>query len=205
MLHVKEPYSRDRGHQRRRQEHEQQNVGPAQPADHSERSRDRGVGRQRAVPIAPARPHLADRQPVLQEEQVERYNAKQEKRIADQAVHGPAGPVLLPVFPDRQGGQVAGAALVEIAGGGMMHRMVLAPDIIGRQRQDTQQPADPVAQPAVLEERAVAAIVLDHEQAHQKGRIRQCQRHRQPGADRQRPPGQRPDRHEWHQCNGQFE
>ena len=43
-----------------------------------------------------------------------------------------------------------------------------APVIIGGQRQDAEDAADPVVGLAVGEERAVAAIVLDHEQADKK-------------------------------------
>ena len=43
-----------------------------------------------------------------------------------------------------------------------------APDIIGRQSEHPDRPADPVAHLALAEEGAVTAVVLDHEQPDEK-------------------------------------
>ena len=125
--------------------------------------------------------------------------------MADEAIEGPAEPSLFAVFPDRQQRHVSRAPPVEIACAGMVDRVGPAPDVIGRQRHDPDHAADPVAETPVAEQGAVPAIVLDHEQPNQKGRVRQRQGQRQYGADRQRPPGHRPYRDERHKCDGQFE
>ena len=69
----------------------------------------------------------------------------------------------------------AEAAPVEIAGCGVMQRVIVTPEAVGRQRQHADDPPDPVVGKAVAEERAVATVVLDHEQSQQKP----CRRHRE--------------------------
>ena len=84
------------------------------------------------------------------------------------------------IFADGQGGDVAGAAPREIARGGVMHRMVMAPEGIGGERQHADDAAQHVVRPARLEIGAVAAIMLDDEEAHQEGGGRQNQDQRRP-------------------------
>ena len=72
------------------------------------------------------------------------------------------------IFAHRQRIDVANAATIEIAGGGVMDGVRAAPEIIGRHRKDADDAADPIVCPSVREECAVTAIVLDHEQSHQE-------------------------------------
>ena len=84
------------------------------------------------------------------------------------------------IFADGQGGDVAGAAPREIARGGVMHRMIMAPEGIGGERQHADGTAQHVVRPARLEIGAVAAIMLDDEEADQEGSGRQNEDERRP-------------------------
>ena len=64
-----------------------------------------------------------------------------------------------------------------------MHRVGMAPEIVRRQREYADHPTDPVVGAAPAEERAVAAIVLDHEQADEEARRRNGQEEDEPVAD----------------------
>ena len=57
---------------------------------------------------------------------------------------------------------------IEVAGGGMMKRMRAAPAVIGREREHPNDATDPVIGRAAGKKGAVAAVMLDHEQAYQK-------------------------------------
>ena len=72
------------------------------------------------------------------------------------------------VFGHGQRRDVADPAFVEIAGRGVMRRMRTAPVIIWRQCEDAEDAASPVIRLSVGEERTMAAIMLDHEQAKQE-------------------------------------
>ena len=52
----------------------------------------------------------------------------------------------------------------------MMNGVSVAPAVVGREREHPERAADPVVCRTVTEERAVTAIVLDHEQPDQKSR-----------------------------------
>ena len=49
-----------------------------------------------------------------------------------------------------------------------MNRMRVAPAVVGRQREHAKDAADPVIGQTAGKKGAVTAIVLDHEQAHEK-------------------------------------
>ena len=153
-------------------------------------------------PRLPAAAHQSDRQSVLQDEQIGRADAEHHQRVPVQAIAQPA--------PDRaarrysshgQRVDVADAATVEIAGAGVVHGVGTPPEIIGRQRQHADDAADPVVCSALAEKGAVAAIVLDHEQPHQKSRGRHGEQKREPVAEIERRPHQNPERHEWDNCD----
>lgn len=61
-----------------------------------------------------------------------------------------------------------------------MYCVVPAPERIGRQRQYTQGPAEQVIRAARLEERAVTAVMLEHEQPNEQRGCRQGERQRCP-------------------------
>jgi len=59
----------------------------------------------------------------------------------------------------------------------MMDGMAAPPEVIGRERQNADDPSDPIVRQAMPEEGTMATIVLDHEQPDQKsgGRNREQQ------------------------------
>ena len=73
-----------------------------------------------------------------------------------------------------------------------MQRVLVPPMAIRRQRQDTDDPSQPVVGAAPVKERAMAAIVLDHEQADQEAGRRHRQQQGQPVADAQAEPHRQP-------------
>ena len=77
-------------------------------------------------------------------------------------------------FAHRQRVDVADAARVEIAGARMVDRVRAPPEIVGRKRQNADNAANPIVRAAAREERAVAAVVLNHEEANQKPGRRDC-------------------------------
>ena len=72
------------------------------------------------------------------------------------------------ILGDGQCLNIADAAAIEVAGRRVMNGVAAPPVIIRRERQNTDHAADPVVALSIREERAMPAIVLDHEQAHQK-------------------------------------
>lgn len=82
-----------------------------------------------------------------------------------------------------------------MAGGGVMDRVGLAPEIIGRQRQHTDHPADPIVCHAMTKKGAMPAIMLNHEQSHEEARGRHRKQQGDPPIFKMdRCPGRRPKR-----------
>ena len=133
---------------------------------------------------------------MLQDEQVGRPEAEQHRGMAVEPIAEPAAPVSREIFAHRQRVDVAHAAPVEIARRRVMGGVHALPVIVRRQRHHADDPADPVVDRAAAEERPVAAIVLDHEQPHQKRGGRDRQRQAQPVADRKQRPHRHPQRAE---------
>ena len=101
------------------------------------------------------------------------------------------------MFARRECFNVAQAATVEIPRAGVMGSVLPTPKVIGRQYQHADDPAHPVVCHAMVEECAVPAVVLDHEQPYQKARGRHRDQQREPPEAQIIPhPGQPPERHE---------
>ena len=100
--------------------------------------------------------------------------------MAVEPVAQPPEPRQREIFAHGQGVDVAHAAQVEIARGGVMRRMGAAPEIVRREREHAERAADPVVDQAMAEEGAVPAIVLDHEQPHQETGGRHGERQGEP-------------------------
>ena len=153
---------------------------------------DGEVGRHHAEPWLLAGTHQPQRQAMLENEQIERSQAEHDDRVALQAIEraAPGRPAL--IFAHRQRADVARAPPVEIAGGGVVHGMGAPPVAVGCQGQHADHPAEPVVGAPPAEKRAVPAIVLDHEQAHEEARggnreqqaepvrVAQAKQHREP-------------------------
>ena len=80
-----------------------------------------------------------------------------------------------------------------------MVRGVRAPPIaVGRERQHPQHPAEPVVGAPPAKERAVPAVVLDHEQAHEEARRRHGEQQAEPIGIAEAEQHQEPQGHERH-------
>ena len=130
---------------------------------------------------------------MLQDEQIGRADAEHDDRMAVEAIAQPAPSGQREIFAHGQGVDIADAAMIEIAGARVMDRMRASPEVVGRQCQDTEDAADPVIGNAMAEESAMAAIMLDHEQAHEKARSRNRQQQAEPVAEVQGCPDQNPE------------
>src|SRR6201993_2219855 len=87
----------------------------------------------------------------------------------------------------------------------MMACMVTSPVIVWRQGHDTDDSADPIVRTTAAEKRAVAAVVLDHEEADEQTRCGRRQQQANPMAVGKDSPHQSPDEKERHCCDRQFE
>ncbi len=139
---------------------------------------------------------------MLQQEKVGGPEAEHHEGMAIEPIAEALAPAQSQVFSHRQRFDVAQAATVEIAGGGVMGRVGALPIIIGRQGDDAEHASDPVVDRAMAEEGAVAAIVLDEKQPHQKSRRRQGQSKAQPVTDVHQRPHRRPKRDEGGEGDG---
>jgi hypothetical protein len=83
--------------------------------------------------------------------------------------------------------------------------MVTSPVIVWRQGHDTDDSADPIVRKTAAEKRAVAAVVLDHEEADEQARRGRRQQQANPMAVGKDSPHQSPDHEERHCCDHQFE
>ena len=154
---------------------------------------------------SPARTHEPHRQAVLEHEQVERRHAEHDDRVARHAVETAAPRRQALVLAHGQGVDVAGAAPAEMAGGGVVHGMGAPPVAVGRERQHAQHPAEPVVGAPPAEERAVAAVVLDHEQAHEEARRRHREQQAEPVGIAEAEQHQEPQGHERHRGHEQLD
>ena len=193
VLHVEQPDADRCGHQQRGQVHQQESLDADQPDQPAGHQRDGEVGRHCADPRAPAvAAHQPDRQAMLQQEEIGRSQSEHDQRMAVEPVAQAPPHRARAIFLDRQRVDVAHAAAVEIAAAGVMGGVGTAPHVVGRHRDDAGEAADPVVGEAMAEERAVAAVVLDHEQPQQEGAGSEGKRQRQPVADVESEPGQQP-------------
>ena len=139
-----------------------------QPDQHDRRHRDAEIcGDGRNPGLRPC-PHHAERQSVLAEEDPGGADAEHHHRMTVEPVLRAAPPWQRAILADGERMDVAGSALVEIAGGGVMDGMGAAPVIVRREGEDADGAAGPVVGAAPREQSAMAAIVLQGEKPDQK-------------------------------------
>src|SRR5205807_575973 len=99
------------------------------------------------------------------------------QRIAIKAIAEPLPGTEAQVFLDGQGVDIAVAASIEIARSRVMNGMQLAPAVVRGESKDAATDAQDIVDLFGLEVRAVAAIMLNDEHAHEQsgGRQRQPQ------------------------------
>jgi hypothetical protein len=200
VLHVEQPDADRCGHQHDRQMHQQKGAETDQPDQQRRDHRNREVCRHDADPRPPAGAHEPDRQTMLQQEQIGRADAEHHDRMPVQTIGQPAPGRPGPILVHSQRVDVANAAAVEIARGGVVSGVSLPPEVVRRQCQHTEHPADPVVCKTLTKEGAMPAIVLDHEQSQQEAGGEHGKRRKSPpvpemnGGPRYRP--QHGQRHE---------
>ena len=86
-----------------------------------------------------------------------------------------------------------------------MDRMRVAPIGVRREREDTDQPSDQIVGAARSEKRVVSAVVLNHEQAHEKPGRREREEEGDPITVVKTPNHESPDGDEWHHGDEQLE
>lgn len=205
VLHVEQPDADRGGQHDDRQMHQQEGLEPDGPDQRAGDRSGRQVGRHSARPRLPAvAPHAHGH--AMQHDKLDRRaDDEQHQRVAVEPVAQAAEQRQRAVFRDGQRIDVAHAAAFEIAAGGVVRGVALAPEAERREREHAGDAADPLVRQLAAEERAVAAIVLDHEQPHQEGRREDDERQRQPIADIERRPGQRPQGGQRHDGDGDLD
>src|SRR6266545_8068033 len=113
---------------------------------------------------------------MLQDEEIGRPEAEHHQRMAIQAIAQPAPEGAGTVLFDGERLDVAQAAAVEIAGGGVVRGMCVAPYAVRSEGQHAGDAAEPVVGRPVTEEGAVAAIMLDGEKPHEEAGSGYCKR-----------------------------
>jgi hypothetical protein len=110
---------------------------------------------------------------MLEDEQVRRADAKHHGWVAVQAVEKLTLPGSRQIFAHGERIDVANASMIEITRARMVMGVGAFPEIVRRQGENADDPSDPIVRQTVAEERSVAAIVLNHEEAHEES----CGRH----------------------------
>jgi hypothetical protein len=109
------------------------------------------------------------------------------------------------ILADSERGDIANAAVIQIAGACMMDVVAAAPEIIGCECQGSDHASDPVVGAAIAEKRSVPAVMLDHEEANQEP----CRRHRhekcEPVAEPECHPHQEPAERKRARCECKLE
>jgi len=205
MLHVEEPDADRSGEDHDGRMHHQKCLHADQPHEPRRDRDDRGIGGLRADPGPPARTHQPDRQALLQQEHIGRPDDEEHDRMAVEPVFEPAPPGARQIFAHGERIDVADAAPVEIAAARVMKCMRPPPEIVRRHREYAEHATDPVVGQLARKEGAVAAIVLNREEPHQKsgGRNRDQQR-QPPEAEIMGRPGAGPERNEGERCYREF-
>ena len=170
VLDVEQPDADRRGQPGDRRLHQQEVAPPHQRRHGHDHARDREIGREDAAPGVPPGRRRRRGQPLLEDEDADRADTEHGERAARQPVGQPPPGRQPPELGHGQRVDVADATPVEVAGGGMMDGVLLPPVAVGGQGQHADHPTEPVVGAPAAEERAVPAIVLDHEQAHQEAR-----------------------------------
>jgi len=151
---------------------------------------DRKVRRHDTGPCAPAA-HTHGK-PVLQKEKICRAQTEHDCGMAIEAITHPAEWREGQILRHREGIDVADPALVEISRRGMVNGVGAPPEIERRQGDDADHAADPGVGGSLAEEGIMAAVMLDHEKAHEERRRRDRKWQGQPVADVQCGPHQEP-------------
>jgi len=141
---------------------------------------------------------------VLEHEQVEGPEAEHDDRVTLQAIESAAPRRQALVLAHGQRVDVARAPPVQMAGSGVVHGMGAPPVAVGREGQHAEHPAEPVVGAPPAKERAVAAVVLNHEQPHDEPGRGNREQQAEPVGVAQAEQHQEPQGHERHPGDGKL-
>lgn len=168
MLDEKQPHADGRCQNDDRQLNEHKQLETDQPDQCGCGQGNSNIRAHGAQPRLPAASHHAERQAVIKQKQICGANTKHHQWVPVCPVFCAFPERSLPVFINRDRIDFTKSAMVETTGAGVMQGVAALPVSIRRECQHTKNAADPVVGPRIAEERTVAAIMLDHEQANQK-------------------------------------
>ncbi len=192
MLYVKEPYARAACDHEDDQMNEQILFDPengAQPHGHPE---DGKVHPIHGMALALVR--AGRRNSLLNEKQIKGRDDEQDDRVTREAIREffPAGG--FEIFLHGECPDVTGAALVEIAGAGVVNGVFPPPVVIGSEREYARDESHNVIDRARFEIRSVAAVMENDKDAHDKSARENGQRHDQPPGNGKREIHEIPER-----------
>src|ERR1051326_112232 len=151
---------------------EQERSDAHQPYHSGAEARDGGGGRHGAEPRLPAGTHEAEGLSVFDDEKKGRTQAEHEDRMSVHAVKKPSPLGQREVLAHCQRVDVPDSAAIEIARRRVVDCVSASPEVVRREREPPDHAADPIVCETMVEEGAMTAIVLDHEQPHEKARSR---------------------------------
>src|SRR5208282_2506427 len=155
--------------------HEQEWAHADEPHHRGDKNDDGRVGRHCTEPEIPTAVHQPPRQPMPQNENIGGPYREHDEGVTIYAIAEPAPLRKCQIFAHRQRVDVPYSAALQITGRRMMYGMSTSPECKWGQGQHTYGAADPVVGQTLTEERAVAAIVLDHEEPDEKACCRKGQ------------------------------
>ena len=204
VLHIEQPHTRRRTKHHHGQMHHQKGRNANHIHHHQSGNQNAGIGAKHTEPGRTAILESIEREALRDEENIDRPQAEQHQRMAVEPVFEAAPKRQRLVFRQRQRVDIADAAPVKIAGAHVMLGMGMLPIVIGREREKAQGAAHPVISLPGGEQRQMPAIMLNHEQPHQKRRRGNGKGQRGPGAVTIKQPTCHPKRQKRCNSDGNF-
>ena len=178
--------------------HQQEWPNADEPYHDGDQSRDRSVRRHGAEPGLAAPAHHADRQPVPQDEQISGTKAEHDNGVPIQAISKPTPSRERQILLHGQRADVTDPASVEIARTRVVDGVRPPPEVVWCQRQYTNDATHPIVRQPMVEEGAMSAIMLDHEESYEEARGGYGEQQTEPVAEVERCPHQDPEQNQRH-------
>jgi hypothetical protein len=141
----------------------------------------------------------------LDQEEIGWTDAEHDGWIAIEAIAEALPARALAILGHRQGVDVTDATPVQVARTGVVDVMTVAPVTIRRERNGADDPANPIIDPPLAEQRAMTTVMLDHEQADQKTSGRDGYGQAEPPRPLECKPGPDPERGKQSGCDHNLE
>ena len=184
MLHVEEPGAHAGGQERHRQMDQEECLPPDHRHDHQDQRQDRRVVPPDGGTLAVARALVdAEGQPLHDHEVNRRRDHKQEEGVAEDPVRDALEARRGQILVHGHGPNIAVASLAQVGRMRVVESMVAPPIFVGHHGEHATGIAGDVIGAPRFEERSVARIMLNDEDAHQEPRSGDGQQQRQPVTD----------------------